>query len=1014
MRRKLVRYIQTGFFAGIVCVAGSACRTTGQEALALSSPVPSGPVCLRVEGLENPMGIGTATPRFGWAMQDSRRGAVQTAYQIQVADSKEDLASGSDLLWDSGKVMGDQSQWIPYAGTALDSRQRVCWQVRLWDQEGVSLTWSEPSAFETGILSMQEWSAKWIEHGDPVYPQDEPALTWASYAPEDGPRSNYEENKKDLLRLFPSVPYFRKEIEIRGEIQRARLYVSARGFVIPMINGERVGDRIMDPAYLPYDYHALYVTHDVTGLLQEGGNALGMVLGGGWHGVGEAHAISAVENRRHRSEAVIAELHVWTDQGEQVFVTDNSWKVSDGPIRKSVFFVGECYDAQKEAAGWTSPGFDDRIWQPAKIAAPGTPKFEPMLIEPERIMKTIRPVRKTSPYPGVWIYDFGEHFSGRTRLNLKNVPAGTIIVQRYAQWVGSQASHAWYPFADIKTKDRELPNNSNGAHAGTLRAEATYVYRSAGRPEENWAPEFDYSSLRYVEVIGYPGEPPLDLLTGEMIYSDAVQTGSVKTSDEFVNRVYRLLIDTSRHTLHGMLQDNNCQERQQTANAWPIHVIPFLTYETEWYQQQMKMLNGLQVNNWKGISHIIHDVKRNPPREGRNLSGVGDSAVNALMPYHLWLFYGDVQAVADHYPVTRAFIDTYEPLILSWDYTGWGDWSDVNLKPDGKRPCTPDWKFAAGVVFDKMRAGELKPDSSDSWPPHALNTPIGLSDGHFFASCLKKAAVMADVLGEKADASRYRELLSRVRKQMDERYYDAENKSYGSQAGNAYAAFENLQPEGDRQAVIDAIHEDFAIKHNGHLTTGWLGAYLPSIVSDGGYPDDALKVFTAKDYPSFGQLIDQFGLNMMAARWPMRADQPQTGRMIQGEKNGVGRWFYDSLGGIRPTEESPGFKKIVFMPSVPDGLDWAEISYRSFYGDMVSNWKKEKNAWIWDVTVPANTRAEIHLPLASGAQDVHESGTPVWQNGTAAKIVDGLIFIRNENRRAVFNAAAGTYRFSVQ
>lgn len=1014
MSVKQFYYVCVCVLTGFVCVAGSMCLAAEQNFF-IERVTPARLVQLRVEGIFNPLGVGTATPRFGWAVEDSRRGAAQTAYQVLVADSPENLKEGGKLLWDSGKVSGDQSQWIAYAGTALKSAQRFWWTVRIWDQNGMPTAFAAPAWAEIGLLNLSDWKAKWIADSNSVPTQNDLVKTWTEYAAETGA---HRESAIELLwNQFPTPPQFRKEFQVPGKILSARLYLSVRGYAVTYLNGKRVGDRVLDPAFLPYDYQAHYVVHDVTGLLQSGSNAIGVLLAGGWHGIGGTCKINAVLNKRKRNEAFAAELRISTDRGDFTVGSDGSWKAAAGPLLKSVFFVGECYDATRETAGWNSTGFDDSKWHPAAEVEVGSPRLQPMLIAPERVIRILKPVKKTSPYPGIWIYDFGELFAGRTRLHLKDAPKDTMIIQRYAQWVDTPAtSKAWYPTPDVrKAAKGSIPNDANGAHGGNAESEAAYIYRAAGKPVEEWAPEFDYQSMRFVEVIGYPGEPPDDLLTGEVIHSDFQRVGSVKTSDERLNRMHQFLIETLRHTTHGILQDNNCQEREQGTTAWNNNVLPFDMYEHDFYQYQCKALDGLRVNSYNGIATIeYHNVSRNPPGPNRKPEDVASSAANVHAPWLAWLYYGDPKIWKDHYETSAAFVDSFEMPLLEDRFVGWGDWSDVNLNPDGKRPITPDIKHGAGSLFDQVRAGTVKPTDSNNWPPLPLNTPIALSEGQCFVAAVDRLAFIARLLGKDQDAARFLTLSSKVSDRLRKEYYNEGKHSFGSQSGDAYALMHGQIPPSEIPAVTTALHDDFAVKNKGHLTGGFLAAYVPTALSKGEFSDDALRVFTADDYPSFGQICFTFGLNMMSARWPMSADQPNYARMIQGEKVGVGRWFYDGLGGISPTEEVPGFKKTILMPSVPQGLEWVEISYHSFYGDIVSNWRKEHSVWMWNVHVPPNTTAEIRIPLVSGAQTVRESGTIIWQKGVAAETVPGLTFVRNEKDRSVFNAVAGIYEFVVQ
>lgn len=162
---------------------------------------------LTCEYRSNPLGIDVTAPRFSWQLQSDRPAARQTAYHIQASSSLAQLEAGQADLWDSGKVDSDQSVHVAYAGSPLGSRQRVYWQVTIWDESGTAVD-SEPAWFELGLLYRADWQAEWIG----------PALIG-------GPRTNVP------------APYLRKPFSLIGPIRQARLYVTALGLYECSVNG---------------------------------------------------------------------------------------------------------------------------------------------------------------------------------------------------------------------------------------------------------------------------------------------------------------------------------------------------------------------------------------------------------------------------------------------------------------------------------------------------------------------------------------------------------------------------------------------------------------------------------------------------------------------------------------------------------------------------------------------------------------------------------------------------------
>ena len=133
--------------------------------LAFDGNVPAHLLC---EGMQEPLGIDVSHPQLSWQLQDSRRGARQSAYEIRVASSTEALAQDHADVWDSGRVDSDQSVNVSYSGPAVESRRRYYWQVRVWDSQGQASPYSQPSWWEMGLLSLQDWKAKWITRDMPL------------------------------------------------------------------------------------------------------------------------------------------------------------------------------------------------------------------------------------------------------------------------------------------------------------------------------------------------------------------------------------------------------------------------------------------------------------------------------------------------------------------------------------------------------------------------------------------------------------------------------------------------------------------------------------------------------------------------------------------------------------------------------------------------------------------------------------------------------------------------------
>ena len=446
---------------------------------------------LRCESLVNPAGIDVREPRFSWQLQTTQRGERQTAFQIRVARSAEQLGHGAADLWDSGKIASDQSIHVAYAGSPLGSRQECFWQVRVWDKSGEPTAWSKPATFSMGLLAPTDWQAKWIGYDEPVATTNE-------------------------FRPLPAR-MLRREFAVTKPIARATVYFSGLGLSELYVNGVKAGDAVLSPGLTEYTKRIFYVTADVTDQLRQGNNALGVWLGNGRFYAPRSQVPSGTANYGYPKLLLQLEI-IHTDGSRKMIVSDESWMLTtNGPITANNEYDGENYDARKEMGGWNRAGFKDADWQPAQsVAAPGGQLVAPM-IDPIRVTATIKPLSVTEPKPGVFIYDFGQNMVGWCRLKVRG-QAGTAVSLRFAE--------------TLKPDGTLYLDNIRGALV-------TDTYTLKGGGTETYEPRFTYHGFRFVEVTGYPGRPTLADLEGCVVHDDIASTGEWSSSNDLLNQILR-------------------------------------------------------------------------------------------------------------------------------------------------------------------------------------------------------------------------------------------------------------------------------------------------------------------------------------------------------------------------------------------------------------------------------------------------------------------------------------------
>lgn len=467
------------------------------------------------EGLRNPLGIDEPRPSFGWRLQPDSRNQVQTAYQIRVALTLEQLTGGETPFWDSGRVESAESANATYTGPALASRTRYFWSVRAWNGDGEPSDWCEPAWFETAFLAQSDWSASWIG-ATPVAEGDT--------AP---------------------APMLRREISVAKPIAKARLYVCGLGYHDLSINGRAVGDEVLSPAYTPFHKRAEYDAYDVTDRIRAGANVIGVTLGRGWMGLltpsvwDHAHAVW------HREPCLLLQLEVEHPDGSRTtFVSDDTWRVHDSPTVRDSIQCGDWYDARLEQPGWDEPGFDDSTWQPAQIVEAPTRRLVARQHEPIRRVAKIGPVSVTSPRSGTWVFDIGLMIAGWACIHV-NGEAGTTIEIRYAE----------------RLRDDGTVNTDNDIIYEEIQTDR-YTLKGAG--VETWESRFSYKGFRYVQLDGFPGTATLDTLEAVVAHSDVESVGDWECSDELLNTIHRITRRSILNNLHGIPTDTPVYEK----NGW--------------------------------------------------------------------------------------------------------------------------------------------------------------------------------------------------------------------------------------------------------------------------------------------------------------------------------------------------------------------------------------------------------------------------------------------------------------
>ena len=624
------------------------------------------PQRLRCEYRQNPLGVAAPAPRLSWIVTSDERDQMQHAYQILVASSEERLAAAEGDLWNTGKVVSDETQNIPYAGQPFASEQRCYWAVRVWDGDDVPSAYSPPAYWQAALLADDDWQARWI-----YYDVGEP------------PR-----------RDMKPAPYLRRSFQLGKPIARATLHITARGLYEAYFNGERVGDRLLTPGWTEYTKRILYQSYDVTDLLQDGQNVAGVVLGDGWY-VGY---IGYREDRKRRSHygsipELLFQLNVeHTDGSRRVITSDEDWRASDGPIRYSDPINGEYYDARMELAGWSLAGYDDTVWQPVRSSQTPPVQLDADASSPIRRQKVMSAASFERRDADTVLVDFGQNMVGWVRLRLRG-KSGTTVKMR---------------FSEVLEPDGSL-------HTANLRtAEQTDTYILRGDDDgECFEPSFTHHGFRYVEVTGYPGELGQDDITAHVIYADMDQTGTFETDHPMVNRLWENILWSQRSNFLSVPTD--CPQRDERM-GWLGDAQTFA--QTAAYNMDIAAF----MSKWMvDIADAQSDAGGFPevaPRIIEHTDGApawGDAGV--IIPYIIYRTYNDTRIIERHYGAMArwmTYIGEANPDYLWRERLSrnFSDWVHFNQETDGTLLGTAYWAYDAALMAEMATAVGKQDDAT--------------------------------------------------------------------------------------------------------------------------------------------------------------------------------------------------------------------------------------------------------------------------------------------------------------
>ncbi|WP_248722483.1 alpha-L-rhamnosidase [Seonamhaeicola sp. ML3] len=583
------------------------------------------------EGFENPIGFYNPKPTFSWQLSVSDKIKSQSAFQIVVA-SKEELLPNNPDLWDSKKEETSQSTFVKYQGQELQSRQKVFWQVRYWNQDNAISEWSEINSFELGLLNNSDWKAKWI------------GLNTA------------QDNIRGVRNFLMHRPqYLRKGFELKKDVKSARLYITAKGVFDVHLNGKDVSDDVMSPGWTPYNYRIETLTYDVTQLLKTGQNALAVELASGWHSsrISRAKALY----KKYTSPKIICQLEITLQDGsKQTIISDESWKgTTNGPIRLANVYDGEFYDANYEMPNWKQSDFNDSTWNVVETeAVENSIKLEPKRHHSVKTKTILSNTKIVAVTDSTTIFNMQQNMVGVPKVSVPMKKGDTLKIR----------------FSEMLLKDGTFYTTNYR----TAKSSDFYVASKDGVIE--YTPKFTFHGFQFVELSGYDktAKPDASWVTGLVQHSNFEQKGTFTSSHQKLNQLQSNITWGLRGNFFDIPTD--CPQRDErlgwTGDAQVIAPTSLFNYNVHsFWTAWLQSVRESQTEDGR-IPWVVPDVLQIK----KSSSGWGDAIT--MIPWEIYKATGDRTILEESYESAKKWVSYYESEIGETPFVpknpSFGDW----------------------------------------------------------------------------------------------------------------------------------------------------------------------------------------------------------------------------------------------------------------------------------------------------------------------------------------------------
>lgn len=710
-------------------------------------------------------------------------------------------------------------------------------------------------------------------------------------------------------------PVFEKNFSVQNAVSRACIYVTGLGLYESYLNGDKIGNDYLAPFCNDYNKAVQYQTYDVTDMLSQE-NTLSIITGNGWYkGRLGYEGANAVYGDRF---GIIAELHIDYENGaHEVIKTDDTWKYRMSAIISSDIYDGEVIDAERYAA------------QPDSWKMVAKKNFDKTKLK-ERysvpvVVKKDMPVAEIIHTPaGETVLDMGQNFAGYLSF-YSRFSAGTKVELEYG----------------------EILQQGNFYRDNYRSAKAKFTYISDGT--EGWIrPHFTFYGFRYVKVTGWEGGLSGEDFVGKAVYSDLEDTIVFESSDSKLNRLYLNALWGQRSNFLDMPTD--CPQRDErlgwTGDAQVFSPTASLQMDTRaFYRKFLYDLRLDQVQYEGAIANYLPNLTGQPGGS----SVWGDVAT--FVPMTLYDYYGDLDELADSYPMMRDWVE----FIIRGDVAN----GEHHLWDFGFH--FGDWLAQDGITPQSMKGG-----TDDFY----------IASMHYYAS-VKKAARAASLLGKTDDNERYEKKADQIRTAILKEYFSESGRlAIDTQTGYLLALKFGVYV--DKNRVIDGFR--LRLKKDCYkIKGGFVGATMMcQVMAENGMEDMAYYILFQGGFPGWMHCIN-LGATTIWERWNSVLDDGSISGTGMNSLNhysygSVMEYVYRYIVGIN--ELSPGFTKVRIKPQINHRLQSVTCAYDSVSGTYVSGWKVNTDGTVTvHAEVPFGCEAVLMLPGKTGEEITLSAGS---------------------------------------